>query len=110
VRSSWTTYGQRLGGTCLDFTDPDPEEIAMCSEEALEKYAGAGRLTDGDIAELVRARALVPCFFGSGLKLDGVAEFLQALDRYTLQPDIRRNLGRGYSKLPGTPRETGSPS
>jgi len=95
---------ERLGGTCLDFTDPDPEEIAMCSEEALEKYAGTGRLTGGDIAELVRARALVPCYFGSGLKLDGVAEFLQALDSFTLQPEYPPEFGARVFKIARDPQ------
>jgi ribosomal protection tetracycline resistance protein len=76
----------RLGGGCVDFTSPDPEEIAMCSESALERFAAAGELSDGDTAELIRKRELFPCFFGSGLKLDGVEEFLKALDRYTIQP------------------------
>ena len=78
-----------LSETCLDFT-PHPdrdEEIAMCSEEALEEYMEEGCLKDETIAALIAERKLFPCFFGSALKLTGVEEFLDALDIYTLEPE-----------------------
>ena len=48
-------------------------------------------LPEGDEPRTVRAaailrRTLTPCFFGSGLRLQGVDELLDALDRYTVQP------------------------
>ena len=79
----------RLGETCVDFS-PDnagrDEEAAMLDEEALDKYMDSGALSDDEIVRLVRERKLHPCFFGSGLKLDGVEEFLAALERYTAAP------------------------
>ena len=53
----------------------------------METYAEKGGFSENDIARLVKERALFPCFFGSGLKLDGVEELLDALDRYTLPGD-----------------------
>ena len=77
----------RLDQQCVDFTAPDHEELAMCDEQALEGFTAFGAVSDGEIARLIRERKLFPCFFGSGLKLSGVENFIAALDRYTLQPD-----------------------
>ena len=77
---------RRLGEGCVDFALPEEElqeQIALCGEEAMERFLSEGRLTDGEIAGLIARRALFPCFFGSGLKNEGVAELLEALDRYT---------------------------
>lgn len=78
-----------LGEGCVDFSDAGPgrdEAVAMLDEAVLDRYMDAGRVADGDIAALVQKRKLFPCFFGSGLKLEGVEGFLSALDRYTVRP------------------------
>ena len=80
---------RRLGERCVDFSAGEEqwmESAAMCSEEAMERYLENGVLDESDVAKLVYGRRLVPCFFGSGLKTDGVDAFLDALDRYTLPP------------------------
>jgi ribosomal protection tetracycline resistance protein len=89
----------RFGGGCTDFTQPDFEDIAMCSEEALESFAACGRLTDGEIAELVKKRALFPCWFGSGLKLDGVDALIDGIDRYTAEPERSAEFGARVYKI-----------
>ena len=76
---------KRLDEACLDFTRQDDallERLAMCSEAAMEKYLDTGTLEKTDLAGMISRRELFPCFFGSGLKLDGVDELLAALDRY----------------------------
>ena len=75
---------KRLGDGCVDFSAAGQlqERLAMCSEEAMERYLECGSLTDAEIAAMIAKRELFPCFFGSGLKLDGVDELLSALDRY----------------------------
>ena len=75
----------RLSENCVDFTHPasDQEErLAMCGEEAMEKYLETGTLDDGDIRRMIARRELFPCFFGSGLKLEGIEPLLDALSRY----------------------------
>ena len=75
---------RRLGEGCVDFTSPAPdqdERLAMCGEAAMEKYLESGELTDGDLRGMIARRELFPCFFGSGLKLDGVDALLEALAR-----------------------------
>lgn len=76
-----------LGDGCVDFGAPlelRDENIALCSERAMEIYDKNGGFADGDIAQLVKERALFPCFFGSGLKLDGVDKLLYALESFAL--------------------------
>lgn len=93
---------QRFGDQCVDFTHIDDEvteKIAICSEKTVEKYLETGGIDAEDIAELIKNRALFPCFFGSGLKLDGVEELLDALDRYTLQCEGKRDFAAKVYKI-----------
>ena len=74
----------RLSPGCVDFGAAEGERlesIALCDEEAMERYLD-GRLTDGEITRLICTRRLFPCFFGSGLRTEGVAELLEDLARY----------------------------
>ena len=76
-----------LSEGCMCLHDRDDEALAMLDERVLDRYMEQGSVSDGDIAALIQARKLFPCFFGSGLKLDGVEDFLRALEAYTIQPD-----------------------
>ena len=80
-----------LNDGCVDFS-PDQdrdhfyESAAMCSEEALEHYLSEGTVPEDALAEMVARRQLFPCWFGSALRLEGVAEFLEGLERYAPRP------------------------
>ncbi|MDO4869823.1 MAG: TetM/TetW/TetO/TetS family tetracycline resistance ribosomal protection protein [Bacillota bacterium] len=74
----------RLAGEFVDFRHPDPEEIAMCSEAAMEEYLEAGTISDAAIAKAIAGRCLTPCYFGSALKMRGIEELLSGLDRYCI--------------------------
>ena len=43
-----------LSGACVDFTDPDPEQIALCDEAALEQYLDTGALPDETVRDIYR--------------------------------------------------------
>lgn len=76
----------RLDGACVDFGSRDEqfaEAVAMCDERVMEEYLETGSIGDEDIARLLRERKLFPCFFGSGLKLQGVEPLLDAIDSFT---------------------------
>ena len=78
---------KRCSDACVDFSlrDADWEErIAMCSEEAMDLVLNGEPVTEELLRELVAKRQLFPCWFGSGLRLDGVNELLEGLD--TLAP------------------------
>ena len=79
----------KLDEGCVDFAAPAEqiqEQAAVCDEDALERYLEDGALDDGALTALIAQRKLFPCWFGSALKLEGVAEFLQGLERYAPRP------------------------
>lgn len=88
-----------LSGACVDFTAPDPEQIALCDEAALEQYLDTGALPDETVRTLIRGRKLFPCLFGSGLKLTGVDELLAALARYAAPPEYPAEFGARVYKI-----------
>ncbi len=79
----------QLDEGCTDFAGEEAvqESAASLEEELLERYLAGERLEDDAIARLVAQRRLFPCYFGSALRLEGVEELLEGLERYTIQPD-----------------------
>ena len=79
-----------LGEGCVDFTptarDRLMEQLATCREDALEAYLDTGMVPEELVRQLVRQRLVFPCWFGSGLKLEGIDEFLEGLARYVEPP------------------------
>ena len=79
-----------LGESCVDFTPADRErrmeQLATCREDALEAYLDGGEVPDALVRQLVGRRLVFPCWFGSGLKLEGIDEFLEGLARYVEPP------------------------
>ena len=75
------------------------ESLALCSEKLMEKYLDGEKFSDSDIAAAIKARQVFPCFFGSGLKLDGIDEFIGALARYTREPDYPESFGARVFKI-----------
>ena len=90
-----------LGDGCVDFSDGADlfERIACCEENAMESYLERGELSDGEIGRLIDERTLYPCFFGSGLKTEGVEELLDALDRYTRRQNAASDFGARVYKI-----------
>ena len=81
----------RLDEGCTDFSRPSGEEfeenIAMCSEELIEKYSDGISPDDDDIARAINKREVFPCLFGSALRLDGIDALLECMDRFTCMPE-----------------------
>ena len=75
----------RLSERCVDFSaDGDAlfESAAMCSEEAMDEYIETGSIGTERMRDMLRCREIFPCCFGSGLRTEGVAEFLDMLELY----------------------------
>lgn len=94
----------RLSDGCIDFTaDTDSrtfaENIAMCDEALLDKYINGNIIENTDISGLISARKVYPCYFGSALKLEGVLQLLEGLDRYTLAKGYRADFGAKIYKI-----------
>lgn len=58
------------------------ENLALCSEEAMEQYLETGRIKDELIAAMTAERKVFPCYFGAALKNIGVRELLEGIERY----------------------------
>ena len=94
---------ERFGDGCVDFSsEKRDEEISMLDEELLDRYID-GTLTaeelDSSACELIFSRRLFPCFFGSALKLSGVDEFVDALQKYTLEKKYSEKFGAKVYKI-----------
>lgn len=65
---------------CVDFASQDRmEEIAMCSDSLLDSFLEQGDLTVEQIRQVLNEQSLIPCFYGSALKFDGVGELLSSI-------------------------------
>ena len=74
-----------LSEGCVDFTAGDDairEAAAMCDEALLESFLAGGRVTDGNLRQLIAQRKLFPVYFGAALKNQGVEALLAGLDTY----------------------------
>ena len=97
----------RLDPGCMDFGAP-AEEIheaaAICDEALLENYLETGVVTDGNLRSLIAQRKIFPCCFGSALKLQGVEQFLQMLDKYAPTPVSGVEFGAKVYKISRDPQ------
>ncbi|MBP5294499.1 MAG: TetM/TetW/TetO/TetS family tetracycline resistance ribosomal protection protein, partial [Lachnospiraceae bacterium] len=75
------------------------EQAAMQSEEALQEFLDTGRLSDATLIRMIASRQIFPVWFGSGLRLTGVPEFLQGLARYVPEKAWPRFFGARVFKI-----------
>ena len=96
---------ERLSPACVDIAAPDmAENAALCDEALLETYLETGIVTDANIQGLMAGRRLFPCCFGSALKLTGIPEFLEALDRFAPRPLRNSQFGARVCKISRDPQ------
>lgn len=91
-----------LSENCVDFSadnDSKYEYAAMCSENAMESFLENGALSESEIRSLTCGRLLFPCFFGSGLKLSGIDEFLSELEKLIPQKSYSDRFGARVFKI-----------
>ena len=91
-----------LGDGCVDFSEEDDdfyENIALCDEASMEKYMENGDLSTEEISVLIKKRKVFPCFFGSALRLSGVSEFIEGIEKYTEQPKENPEFGAKVFKI-----------
>ena len=97
----------QLSPSCVDFSagqDSIYEAAAMCDEALLETYLETGIVTDNNLRELVANRAMFPCCFGSGLKLQGIDRLLDILELYAPSPSYGNNFGARIYKISRDPQ------
>ncbi|MBR4553961.1 MAG: TetM/TetW/TetO/TetS family tetracycline resistance ribosomal protection protein [Ruminococcus sp.] len=80
----------KLSAGCVDMSLPEEEladALSVTSERLMEEYLESGSISDESIREAVRDGDVIPCLSGSALRLKGVEELLDCIDRYiTLSP------------------------
>lgn len=98
-----TQLQERLDGSCVDFSCQNPgqfyDALAMCAEEALEQFLEQGTVGQGCIQDMIKAREVFPCFFGSALKLQGIGEFLEGFASYIKIPAYPGNFAAKVYKI-----------
>lgn len=75
-----------LNANCIDFTNEDDdfyENIAASDEQLLEKYLDETTISVDEIQKLIINRKVFPMYFGSALKMIGIAEFLAGFNKWT---------------------------
>ena len=98
---------EQLSPACVDFgidADQIAESAAMCDEALLETYLETGTVTAGNLRGLIAKRKLFPCCFGSALKLEGVEELLEILDKYAPEPEYPAEFGAKVYKISRDPQ------
>ena len=80
---------EEFGDECVSFSqdrEARDDRIAMTDEDAMQEYLSELAVSDATIRRLINGRKLFPVFFGSGLRLTGITEFLDGLNLYTEEP------------------------
>lgn len=93
----------KLNDGCLDFSERKSDEFAesaaVCDEEIMEQVLETENVTDDALTKAIQSRKIFPCLFGSALKVQGVDEFIAALERYTCAPKYPDNFGAKVFKI-----------
>ena len=94
---------KKLSDCCVDFTDRGSIDFAeacgTCSEQLMEEFLETERVSDKAIKNAIKNREIFPCFFGSALKVNGVSEFMDSLDYYTIMPEYKDEFGAKVFKI-----------
>ena len=98
---------KHLSDNCVDFTAPADElceNAALCDEKLMESYLEQGEISEKEIAKAIKSRKIFPCWFGSALKLEGITEFIEGLEKYTLEQDYGSEFGARVFKIARDPQ------
>ena len=72
----------------------------------MDEYIETGSIGTERMRDMLRRREIFPCCFGSGLRTEGVAEFLDTLELYARPGTTARIFQRGYIRSRAMRRET----
>lgn len=95
---------RRFSDGCINFhTDRNSEEflenLSLYDENLLQEYLETGNLSTETISRSISERNIFPCFFSSALKLDGIDEFIDILEKYTCEKAYGSNFGARIFKI-----------
>ena len=106
----------RFSSACVDFTDFNAdvqpngaiatsvpvelaERCAATDEAAIEEFLDTSTISIGALQRLVAQRSIVPVFFGSALKQQGLDEFIRALCPLVREKDYPTEFGARVFKV-----------
>lgn len=92
---------ENLDTNCIDFMEKGDdfyENVATTDENLLDKYLN-GESIEEDIPKLVAQRKIFPVYFGSALKLDGIDDLLQGLEKWSIEPQYENQLQGRVHKI-----------
>ncbi len=95
---------EKISDRCLDFTNIDDinlwnENLATNDETLLEEFIDTSSISDITLSKAIKNRKVFPCYFGSALKLMGIDEFLNSIDKFLLNKDYSKNFGAKVYKI-----------
>lgn len=77
---------KKFGDRCIAFDVEENElfhdNIAMTDENAMEEFLENGKVSDDTISKGILERRIIPCYFGSALKCQGIDTLMQGLGRF----------------------------
>lgn len=92
---------ENLDANCIDFMEKGDdfyENVATTDENLLDKYLNDESIEE-DIPKLVAQRKIFPVYFGSALKLDGIDDLLQGLEKWSIEPQYENQLQGRVHKI-----------
>lgn len=92
----------KLNENCILFDEKCSEfyeNIALCSEYAMEMYLNKSFVDADTIKSLIKTRKIFPCYFGSALKQEGVDNFFKLIDEYTIPQPEKDSFGAKVFKI-----------
>ncbi|MDF2510639.1 MAG: small GTP-binding protein [Herbinix sp.] len=94
---------KQLDDGCIEFGQVENssfyDQLAMCEEIMMESFLEKGQIETSQIKKAVIERRVFPCFFGSALKLEGVDQFIQGIEKYTMIPSYPDEFGAKIFKV-----------
>lgn len=94
---------KQLDDGCIEFEEVDSdgfyEQLSMCDETMMETYLETGRIEMAQIKKAVKERKVFPCFYGSALRLEGVSQLLEGIEKYSVIPSCSEEFGAKIFKI-----------
>ena len=94
---------EQFGDGIVDFRDMQSddfmENVAVCDEVVLEHYLEHGSVEPVQIRNMIAARKVFPCFFGSALKGQGVEGFMTYVSELVDEPECADDFGAKVFKI-----------
>lgn len=99
-----SALNEEMDDRCVDMnsllkTPEYQEELAVRDEQLMEEYMQSDSISTENIRAAVSRRTIIPCYFGSALKLDGVDNLIQGIIDYTDEKTYPDEFGARVYKI-----------